>query len=162
MFPICIKLGKLKRSDLQNDICPHYCRKEKKDIKKNSKMGKEPWYPLFDTEKRQMIQLMDAMPPGVQMYDPSMMSMDGMMEQMQAMYGDEMPEFDDEGNVIEKKKKKKKKKKDKKSAKSNAKNDGEPGMMDKIKGGINSGIDTVKGWMSPFWGDNGGGNNQEL
>ena len=94
---------------MTNDICPSYCRKEKKDVKKNSKMGKEPWYPLFDTEKRQMIQLMDAMPPGVQMYDPSMMSMDDMMEQMQNMYGDDVPEFDDEGNVIEKPKRKRKK-----------------------------------------------------
>ena len=45
-------LGKLKRSPLSNAICPSYCRKEKSDVKKKSKMGKEPWYPLFDVEKR--------------------------------------------------------------------------------------------------------------
>ena len=56
-------LGKLKRSVLRNAICPSpYCKKEKYDIKKKSKMGQDPWYPLFDVEKRQMMQMMDAMP----------------------------------------------------------------------------------------------------
>eukprot|EP00483_Globobulimina_turgida_P001762 UN01764 len=108
-------LGKLKRSVLSNDICPSYCKKEKSDIKKTSKMGKEPWYPLFDTEKRQMVQLMESMPPGVQMYDPSMMNMDDMMEQMQGMYGDDMPGFDEDGDVIEKNKRTKKKARDKRT-----------------------------------------------
>lgn len=150
MFP-----GKLKRSTLTNDICPSYCRKEKKDVKKKSKMGKEPWYPLFDIEKRQMVQLMDSMPPGVQMYDPSMASMDDMMEQMQYMYGDDMPEFDDEGNVIEKKKKKKKKGKKGKKDKNKSKDSEDGGIMDTIKGTINNGIDTVKSWLEPLWGDDG-------
>ena len=136
-------LGKLKRSELSNDVCRGYCRKEKRDVKKGSKMGKAAWHPLWDVEKRQMVQLMDAMPPGVQMYDPSMMSMDQMMEQMQGMYGDDMPEFDDEGNVIEKKKKKKKKSKKKKAESAS--------FMDSVYGGI----DAVKGWMAPFWGDDG-------
>merc|ERR1712154_227609 len=118
------------------DVCRDYCAKEKRDVKKGSKTGKEAWYPLWDVEKRQMVQLMDAMPPGVQMYDPSMMNMEDMMESMKGMYGDEMPEFDDEGNVIEKKKKKKKKNKGKKS-----KNKGESTMMDKVY----DGIETVKG-----------------
>ena len=128
-------LGKLKRSELNNAICPMYCKKEKKDIKKRSKMGKEPWFPLFDVEKRQMVQLSEMMPAGVQMVDPSAMSMDQMMEQMQYMYGDEMPEFDDEGNPKEKKKKKRKKKKEKEK---------EPGFMDTFY----DGVDTMKNWIT--------------
>eukprot|EP01083_Nonionella_stella_P088643 247157_1 len=148
-------LGKLKRSTLTNDVCPSYCKKEKRDVKKGSKMGKEPWYPLFDVEKRQMVQLMDAMPPGVQMYDPSSMDMDQMMEQMQGMYGDDMPEFDEEGNVKEKKKKKKKKRKksDKKQKKTSSSS-----FMDIV----NNGIQTVKGWLEPLWGDDGQGRMGEL
>ena len=98
-------------------------------------MGKEPWFPLFDVEKRQMVQLSEMMPAGVQMVDPSAMSMDQMMEQMQYMYGDEMPEFDDEGNPKEKKKKKRKKKKEKEK---------EPGFMDTFY----DGVDTMKNWIT--------------
>ena len=64
------------------------------------------------------------------------------------MYGDEMPEFDDEGNVIEKAKKKKKRK-----SKKEKKKKGSGGFMDSVY----DGIDTVKGWMEPFWGDDGKG-----
>merc|ERR1712087_245233 len=137
-------LGKLKRSTLSNAVCPSYCRKEKRDVRKKSKMGKEPWYPLFDVEKRQMVQLSEMMPKGVQMVDPMGMDMDQMMEQMQYMYGDEMPEFDDEGNVIENPKKQRKKKKKK------VEKDG-GGFMDTVY----SGVDKVKDWVSPLWGDDG-------
>lgn len=111
-------------------------------------MGKEPWYPLFDVEKRQMVQLSEMMPAGVQMVDPSMMSMDQMMEQMQYMYGDEMPQFDDEGNVIEKKKKKKKRKKKKKG--------GQSGVIDSIYDGISG----AKDWVSSLW--SGGSSKSDL
>ena len=49
--------------------------------------------------------------------------------------GDEMPEFDDEGNVKEKKKKKRKKKKEKEK---------EPGFMDTFY----NGVDTMKNWIT--------------
>merc|ERR1739842_6316 len=112
-------------------------KKEKKftrqnPLKKKSKFGKDKWSPLYDVEKRQMMQMMDGMPSNVQMYDPSMQSMDEMMESMKAMYGDDMPEFDDEGNVIEKAKKKKKKRKKKEKQNKN----GEGSLMDTISNGI--------------------------
>jgi len=146
-------LGQLKRSTLNNELCPSYCRKEKSDVKKTSKLGKEAWYPLFDVEKRQMVQMMDAMPPGVQMYDPSMMSMDDMMEQMQHMYGDDMPQFDDDGNVIEKKKKTKKKKKNK--GKKNEDQTQSAGVMDSVYNGMQSVKEKFNEWMAPLWGDDG-------
>ena len=83
------------------------------------------------------------------MYDPSMMNMDEMMEQMKGMYGDDLPEFDDDGNVIEKKKKKKKSKKKNKNKQST--------MMDSISGGLSSAKAMLNEWISPFWGDDGKG-----
>lgn len=100
-------VGHLKRSALKNLICGNskhsksgkYCAKEKsvKRNKKNKNVGKEPWYPLFDSERRQMVAVMDAMPDGVKMYDPSMMNMDQMMDMYESMPN--MPDIKEKDDV---------------------------------------------------------------
>ena len=51
--------------------------------------------------------------------------------------------------------KEKEKKKGKKDKKTKTVDESDGGIMGTIKGKINDGIETVKGWLEPFWGDDG-------
>ena len=86
--------NKIDTKKIKKKHCKPFCKKGKElsDIKMDTKMGKEKWK-IVDEERRSMISMMDKMPNNYNMFDPSMMNMEEMMEMYKNMGGD-MPEND--------------------------------------------------------------------